>query len=84
MNQHYVEICSDDAATLAERLDRLAGEGWHVLTVCWQARGAREDDQPAALAASGSFVIVCQRVIEAILRPRDGAVETRPPVPGGD
>ena len=76
MNQHHVETCSDDTAKLTERLDRLTEEGWQILTVFWQASGSREDDQPAAMAAGGSFVIICQRQMEPILRSRDDVTDT--------
>ena len=66
----------DDTAKLTEMFDRLARQSWRILTVCWQAKGSPEDDQPAAMAAGGSFVIICQREMEAILRARDDVTDT--------
>ena len=80
MVQHHAESCPDDIATLTARLDERTAEGWQVLTVFWQARGAPEDDQPAALAAGGSFVIICQREMEEVLRTRESATGVTSPV----
>lgn len=73
MIRHHVEVCPDDASALAARLDTLADQGWEVMTVCWQAAGAVDDDQSAAMAATGSYVIIVRRDEDTILRARDNA-----------
>lgn len=58
MIRHTVETCSDDPATLQERLDELSAGGAEVVSVMWQQRRIHEGDLSDAMDSSGSFVIV--------------------------
>ena len=67
MIHHTIDTCPDDLTLLSAKLDSLSRAGARIISVMWQPGRVAEEDQAAALDASGSFVIVAQSEAAEIL-----------------